>query len=140
MGDLWVENILISTDDKRIPTLYVLDWELARTGLPGVEVGLFCSYMDLLGRESGCSTYSDATDTILRSFIDSYGRVACKSERLAGDTLAHWGISHIFWGPRDPPGGKELTQRLVMDGVEFLARSKDGPFVRKSAVTGLMPA
>ena len=52
MGDLWHENIIVSTDQHAL-RLYILDWELARTGLPGSEIGLFCACMDLLAKGPG---------------------------------------------------------------------------------------
>ncbi|KAI9456934.1 kinase-like domain-containing protein [Boletus coccyginus] len=62
MGDLWYENILVSTDQYQL-RLYILDWELTRTGLPGSELGWFCASMDLLSRRSRLAP------VVLRSFL-----------------------------------------------------------------------
>ena len=136
MGDLWHENILVSTDQHHL-RLYILDWELARTGLPGSEIGLFCAYMGLLGR--GSQIASEPVSVILRSFLDAYSRTSNRDARLAQDTLAHWGVSYVFWTPRDPPGDRELVQDFVRKGVEFLVHSRDNAFLEKSPVKGLLP-
>lgn len=136
MGDLWHENILVSADQHSL-RLYILDWELARTGLPGSEIGLFCAYIDLLSK--GNQVASELAPVILRSFLDAYSRISNRDARLAQDTLAHWGISYVFWTPRDPPGDRELVQDFVRKGVEFLVHSQDKAFLAKSPVKGLLP-
>ncbi|KAF8731251.1 hypothetical protein AX14_004991, partial [Amanita brunnescens Koide BX004] len=40
MGDFWHANVVVSARQEPL-RLFVLDWELARTGLPGFEIGLF---------------------------------------------------------------------------------------------------
>ena len=40
MGDFWHANVVVSARQEPL-RLFVLDWELARTGLPGLEIGLF---------------------------------------------------------------------------------------------------
>ena len=122
-------SVLIKT------TLVSIFW--ARTGLPGSEIGLFCAYMDLLGR--GSQIASKLASGILRSFLDAYSRTSNQDVRLAQDTLAHWGVSYVFWAPRDPPGDRGLAQDFVRKGVEFLVHSRDSAFLAKSPVEGLLP-
>jgi len=135
MGDLWTENILI--DIHQPLRLYILDWELARTGLPGSEIGLFCAYMCLLGR--GNHVTSGPASVILQNFLDTYSRISNQDTRLAQDALAHWGISYVFWAPRDPPGDRELVHELVREGVQFLVQSRNKSFLAQSPVKGLLP-
>jgi len=136
MGDLWHENILISVE-QRPPRLYIVDWELARTGLPGSEIGLFCAYLELLGQGSWVAR--ESTSTMLQSFLDAYVQTSSRDIRLAQDTSVHWGINIIFWTPRDPPGSKELVQSLVRRGVEFLVHSRDLYFLAQSPLKDLLP-
>lgn len=136
MGDLWHENILVSNDQHPL-RLYILDWEVARTGSPGSEIGLFCAYTDLLGK--GNRVASKLASVMLRSFLDAYSHISNRDTRLAQDTLAHWGVNCIFWAPRDPPGGRELVQNLVREGVEFLVHSQDKDYLAQSPVKGLLP-
>jgi len=136
MGDLWDRNIMVSADQHPL-CLYLLDWELARTGPPGSEVGMFCASMDLLAH--GNQVASRQASVILQSFLDAYSRVSHRDARLAQDTLVHWGAIHIFWGPRDPPGGKELVHGLVRKGVKFWVHSRDQDFLAQSPIKGLIP-
>ena len=133
MGDLWHENILLDANEHS-PCLYILDWELARIGLPGSEVGLFCSNMNLLGH----GNYKLAS-VMLQNFVEAYSRISNRDMRLARDTLVHWGINHIFWAPRDPPGDRELVQDFVRDGVEILVHFEDKDFLARSPIKGLLP-
>lgn len=135
MGDLWPENILVGADHPL--RLYILDWELARTGLPGSEIGLFCANIDLLSK--GNQVASKLASVMLRSFLDAYSRISSRDACLAQDTLAHWGITCVFWAPRDPPGDSELVQDFVRKGVDFLVHSQDKDFLAKSPVKGLLP-
>ena len=41
-----------SKSDQHPPRIYILDWELARTGLPGSEIGLFCAYLVILSQKN----------------------------------------------------------------------------------------
>ena len=136
MGDLWQENILVNVDQETLH-LYILDWELARTGLPGSEIGLFCASVDLLAR--GNEVAAKPASALLPAFLDAYSRTSERDAHLAQDTLTHWGISYIFWAPRDPPGDRESVQNFVRQGVQYLVRSRDEDFLVQSPVKGLLP-
>ncbi|KAM6491064.1 Protein kinase-like domain containing protein [Amanita muscaria] len=73
MGDLWHENILLNANEHPL-RLYILDWELARIGLPGSDIGVFCACMDLLGRGNQVA-YKPAS-VMLQSFIEAYSRIS----------------------------------------------------------------
>jgi 5-methylthioribose kinase len=138
MGDLWHGNILIDTH-QHPHRLYILDWELTRTGLPGSEIGLFCANVNLLRRENqvACGPAS----VMLQNFLDAYYRISNQDARLAQETLAHWGIFNAFWAPRDPPlaGDRELVHELVREGVQFTVQSRDKDYLALSPVNGLLP-
>ncbi|KIL65075.1 hypothetical protein M378DRAFT_77370 [Amanita muscaria Koide BX008] len=136
MGDLWHENILLNANEHPL-RLYILDWELARIGLPGSEVGLFCAYTDLLGRANQVA-YKPAS-VMLQNFIEAYSRISNRDMRLAQDTLVHWGINYVFWAPRGPPGDRKLVQDFVREGVEILVHFGDKDFLAQSSVKGLLP-
>ena len=138
MGDFWHENILIDAHD---PThrVFILDWEVAKRGLPGSDVGIFCGGMNFFIR--GDKVASKPAAVILQNFIDGYAR--CVSDPgddvgLAQDTLFHWGGYSVFWAPRSPPGNREVVQALVREGVDFMTRSRDIDFLAQSPVQGLV--
>lgn len=137
MGDFWDANILV---EAHTPTLriFVLDWELAKRGLPGSDVGLFCGAMDILVR--GNKVASQAASTILQNFIDAYALNSTHQDAsLAQDALFHWGGCNVFWAPRVPRDDKEVVQSLVREGVEFLLHSQDVAFLAQSPLLKLLP-
>ncbi|KAM6492895.1 Protein kinase-like domain containing protein [Amanita muscaria] len=136
MGDLWYENILLNANEHPL-RLYILDWELARIGLPGSDIGVFCACMDLLGRGNQVA-YKPAS-VMLQSFIEAYSRISNRDMRLAQDTLVHWGITYVSWAPRDPPDDRKLLQDFVREGVEILVHFRDKDFLAQSPVKGLLP-
>jgi aminoglycoside phosphotransferase (APT) family kinase protein len=137
MGDLWQVNIIVSIHQESV-RVFLLDWELARTGLPGSEIGLFCSNLHLLARWNQVA--SQPALVILQSFIDSYSRAATRDTSLAQDTSSHWGISNIFWAPRALTGAdKELVQDLMKEGVMKMVQSRNQDFLAHSHVKSLLP-
>ena len=138
MGDLWQSNIVVSTHQQPF-RLFLLDWELARTGLAGAEVGLFCASMNFVIR--GTEAASERASVVLQSFIYAYSRVSSRDTRLAQDTLSHWGSYFIFWAPRDPPGNSdgEVIRGFVREGTKLLVHSQDKDFLAESSVNVLLP-
>jgi thiamine kinase-like enzyme len=136
MGDFWHANIVVSVHQQTV-TLFLLDWELARTGLPGSEIGLFCGAMNFLVR--GNQVASKPASVILQSFIEAYSRTATRDANLAQDTSSHWGLYNIFWAPRCPPGDKELVQDLVREGVIQMVQSRNQDFLARSHLKSLLP-
>lgn len=55
-GDFWPGNVVVrlrrGVDGKAeaLEKLYVLDWEVAKTGLPGLDLGQFCAELYLISR------------------------------------------------------------------------------------------
>jgi len=136
MGDLWHGNILVNPHQHPL-RLYVLDWELTRTGLPGAEIGLFCANTDLIRR--GSQVACGPASLILQNFLKAYSRISNRDARLAQDALAHWGIFNVYWAPRYPPGDRELVHEMVREGLQFTLQSKDKNFLAQSPVKGLLP-
>ncbi|KAF9526100.1 kinase-like domain-containing protein [Crepidotus variabilis] len=136
MGDLTYTNVLVSNDDKQPLRIYLLDWELARTGLPGSEFGMFCAFLSPLTR--GDSKAAGLASTVQKSFFNSYSRHAKLNSRLAQDALAHWGANYIYWMPREPLCEEKEVVDFVKEGVEYMARSRDVEFLAQSPVQVLL--
>ena len=137
MGDFWYANVVVSARQGPLH-LFILDWELARTGLPGFEIGLFCGSMEFLIRKN--SVASEPGSLIIRKFIDAYGRVSNRGASLVQDILSHWGIHHIFWAPRVVlfSDDKELVHDFVREGVKLMVCSRDTDFQVQSPVNVLL--
>ncbi|KAF9245911.1 P-loop containing nucleoside triphosphate hydrolase protein, partial [Melanogaster broomeanus] len=118
-GDFWPGNVMVSTRRRAdgsvesVEKLYVLDWELGKTGLPGLDLGQFCAEMHLLSVFHPAR--KESADDIIGSFLKAY-----KESRESGDdvevgrvAVSHIGAHLVAWTPRIPWGGKEQTRRVV---------------------------
>jgi len=98
--------------------VYVLDWELAKPGLAGLDIGQFCAEMHLLRRFSpACGT---SATTVLDAFLKTYRDAAGVGVGVAKDAIVHIGAHLVAWTPRVPWGSKERTREVVDEGVGYL--------------------
>jgi 5-methylthioribose kinase len=120
MGDFWTGNIMVClnpTGDS-LERVYVVDWEVAKPGLAGLDVGQLCAEMHLL-RQFSPACHESATaamDAFLKAYRDAVG----VDLDVARDAAVHVGAHLVAWTPRVPWGGKELTREVVDQGVEYL--------------------
>ena len=117
MGDFWPGNVLVTLDGEDIKSIQVVDWELAKTGIPELDVGQFLAELYLICRfdtEAGV-----AAAAMARAFWGTYrGLHAFNLQAVT----THCGVHLIAWTPRVPWGGKETTRRVVMEGMEMMCR------------------
>jgi aminoglycoside phosphotransferase (APT) family kinase protein len=129
-GDFWPGNIMVSLRREseggtpRLDKLYVLDWELAKIGLQGLDVGQFCAEMRLL--ERFYPNHQEGASTIMKSFLSAYKEGSGSDEALARVAVAHVGAHLVAWTPRVQWGGREKTREVVSEGVELLAGGAEG--------------
>ncbi|OAX30930.1 hypothetical protein K503DRAFT_870828 [Rhizopogon vinicolor AM-OR11-026] len=131
-GDFWPGNIMVSLRKgseggmPRLEKLYVLDWEVARAGLRGLDIGQFCAEMRLLQRFY--PSRHEEVSMIMRSFLSAYkGPGGSKfDEALARVTVAHVGAHLVAWTPRIRWGDREETRETVSEGVELLVGGAEG--------------
>jgi hypothetical protein len=144
MGDFWPGNILFSL--AREPHVDVVDWELAKPGLAGLDIGQFLAEMTLLRvfHPSSCASVDITVSSFLRGYRDTVlGDSAAKQNLtdVARVAATHMGAHLVAWTPRIPWGSKEQTRAVVMDGLEYILRVPDcdEAWLRKSLVGGLLP-
>ncbi|KAG7099765.1 hypothetical protein E1B28_001578 [Marasmius oreades] len=128
MGDFWTGNILLDLDDggSDIKHIFIIDWELAKPGLHGLDVGQFCAEVDLIRRFH--SLNADVSSRIIASFFHSYSNLnAEKDVALYQTALAHWGAHLVIWTPRVQWGGPAETRVVVKDGVKLLLEGYECP-------------
>ncbi|KAG6830350.1 hypothetical protein H0H92_001143 [Tricholoma furcatifolium] len=127
MGDFWPGNIMVVLDDEgTLEKLYLLDWELAKPGVPGVEIGQFCAEIHLVRR------FVPAAESFASAILDSFLH-ACAEETtteidLARSTLAHWGTHLVVWTPRVFPWSddKARTRSAVEEGIQLIVTAIHG--------------
>ncbi|KIJ65047.1 hypothetical protein HYDPIDRAFT_131263 [Hydnomerulius pinastri MD-312] len=131
-GDFWSGNVMVSLRHgeegviESVEKLYVLDWELGKTGLPGLDLGQFCAELHVLGRFHPAR--EESAKAVIESFLEAYKQSTGKGadEDLARVTVGHVGAHLVAWTPRVSWGGRERTREVVNEGVELLVLSSEG--------------
>ena len=130
MGDFWPGNILVggrkgeadSEDEDEDDRVMVVDWEVARTGLAGLDVGQFCAELATLRRLR--PERAEAAGEALKNFVRAYfaGDVGSEADETRRVALGHFGVHLAVWTPRTGwNAGAEATRAVVLTGVARLA-------------------
>lgn len=145
MGDFWPGNILLKTSrnpdntEFTVERVYIVDWELAKPGLQGLDIGQFTAEICTLARVHPTSETS--TMNLLSSFFSGYSHDRTIETRRIKDAAIYTG-QHIVVGiPRFDWGNpsKELIRRVVLEGLEQILNGWDAgdAWLRQSFVGGL---
>lgn len=124
----------------RLDRLYVIDWELSKAGLPGVEIGQFCAEMHML-RRSIPDVCKETASLVLDNFFREYRRAhGSGGVDVARQTLVRWGTHMVILGGRVDWGGKELSREIVLEGARMLVDGQtcSAASLERSAVAGLL--
>jgi len=124
MGDFWTGNILLQLDQADVvKRIYVIDWELAKPGLCGWDLGQLLAELDLLRRFH--PSQKEVASNVISSFYQSYSQVHPSDLELYRTALTHWGNHLVVWTPRVPWGDKETTRQTVLSGVEIIVEGQN---------------
>ena len=131
-GDFWPGNVMVSLRRgadgaiEALDKLYVLDWELAKTGVPALDLGQLCAELHLIGRFH--PHREESAKITIRSFLSAYKQTRSRAmdTSTARVALGHIGAHLVAWTPRVTWGGQEQTRDVVQEGVELLDLSWRG--------------
>lgn len=134
-GDFWPGNVMVRFKEERgerlVEKIYVLDWELAKVGLAGLDIGQFCA--EIHQARTFYPASSDAASAVLDSFLSAYRgqREGGVGPQVGQVALKHVGAHLVAWTPRVPWGEKEKTREVVLAGLGCLLESnkEDGDMV-----------
>ncbi|KAF8903648.1 kinase-like domain-containing protein [Mucidula mucida] len=123
MGDFWPGNIVIKAEGDVIERLSIVDWELAKTGLPGHDLGQFCAEAHLIR-----CFYPPLTevatvliDSLLEAYANHSGPGDLTSDSVLFRDMLALRLTHlVIWTPRIPWGSKSKTREVVMEGFRGL--------------------
>ncbi|KAG6333896.1 hypothetical protein ID866_5181 [Astraeus odoratus] len=143
-GDFWTGNVVVlprrGADGaiEGLGKMYVLDWELAKTGLPGLDLGQMCAELHLISRFH--PHRKDSANTVMQSLLSVYRRTRPTDSALTRVAVSHLGAHLVVWPPRVAWGGRERTREVVQEGVDLLELGWTGsePSLRESIVGTLM--
>lgn len=126
-------------ENKGLKSVVVVDWEMARIGLPGMEVGQFAAEVFMCGRfhPEVCKRISQA---VLDNFFSSYAGKFNVTEALAKRALAHFGTHLAVIGPTVGWGEKGITREVALEGAKAIVEAHEGNMegLKKSVVGGLL--
>lgn len=120
--------------------IYVGDWEMAKLGIPGMDVGQFACEVHLL-RRCNPETCKDTASIVLENFFKEYKAVCGPlPAEVARTALVHWGAHMVIWGPRVDWGGRDLTREFVLEGVRLLVDGWNGSeeWIKESLVGDML--
>ena len=126
MGDFWPGNLMVQLDETgELKQIYVLDWELTKEGLTGIEVGQFAAEIHLL-RRCNAEVCKDTASLVLEHFLKEYKKAAEPDVEVARRALVQWGTHMAILGARVGWGDKELSRAIVLEGVRILVDGYEG--------------
>ena len=133
MGDFWTGNVLVQVgEDGRLERLYVIDWELAKPGLPGLDVGQMLAELHLLRQfQDGTTTAVEATVTAL---WHAYRAKAGSASQEVGEVaVRHVGAHLVAFTPRCPWWGpQERVRGVVLEGIGLLVGSNQDHWLHRA--------
>lgn len=129
MGDFWPGNVLVRQDgaegEEEVQVM-VVDWEMARLGLAGLDVGQFCAELATVRQLR--PERAEAAGEVLKSFVRAYfaGDVGPEADERRRVAVGHFGVHLAVWTPRTGwNAGPEATRAVVLNGVARLAAGAD---------------
>ena len=129
-------NIFVKLqEDSPGTTIYVLDWELAKTGPSSSDLGQFLGEAYLLSHFRSKSNSQD----LISSFIRSYQLTRRHSPVDIGSVVRDAGAHVAVWAVATPWGDEESTKSAVSAGFELfkIGASADRDAIAQSAFSGL---
>ena len=155
MGDFWTGNVVVNTEPDPNPDeaphvtqAYVVDWELAKPGLPFLDVGQFVAELLLL------RNFIPETERLIRSCLDAF--LEAYRDALHGETISeaarvdaafvsgvavHVGVHLVVWTPRIETWKPAARVReTAEEGLELMLKGwqGDATWLRKSIVGKLL--
>ncbi|KAI0053429.1 hypothetical protein FA95DRAFT_742640 [Auriscalpium vulgare] len=139
MGDYWPGNMLVrlgadAEGTVRLERIHIVDWEVAKTGPPGLDVGQLSAEICTAGRFHPESR--GATEQMLTAFLRRYfarsladriggeqGGRGSTVEATARVALEPFGAHLVAWTPRVGWGDVQKTREAVLEGVDCLVES-----------------
>jgi len=120
MGDFWPGNLALSFDDSgNVRQIWVLDWELCKPGVLGVELGQFSAELVLLMRFKA-DICGHTAGAMLGDFLEAYSTFIVPDLEMCKRTIVHLGGHLVTLTPRSDWGDKETTQEVVKEGVKLM--------------------
>ncbi|KAF8628251.1 hypothetical protein AX15_004026 [Amanita polypyramis BW_CC] len=124
MGDFWPGNIMIRVGEgEEVERAYIIDWEMSKPGLAGVEIGQFCAEIGFVRHFH--PEYAAAANAVLSTFLEAYKETAMPGEGVLDTAAVHMGTHYAVIGTRVEWGGREATRAVATEGVRLIVGGGD---------------
>jgi len=132
---------VILDEQGELKTIFVVDWEMSRIGIPGMDVGQFAAEIHFCGRFHP-DVAKEKSKLVLDAFFKAYASKFTVTEDLVRRALTHFGTHLAVIGPTVGWGEKGISREVALEGVNIVVdgyKAKlDG--LRKSPVGALLGA
>jgi 5-methylthioribose kinase len=116
MGDFWTGNLAVALDkDGKLKQIFVVDWEVSKLGLAGIDVGQFSAELYLLKRCHG-AVCGEAASAMLEHFLEAYEPTDEELRRA----VVHLGCHLVVIPSFTTKGDSEITRAVAAEGVEVM--------------------
>ncbi|KAJ7029879.1 kinase-like domain-containing protein [Mycena alexandri] len=139
MGDFWTGNVMVNltkdaiTGETSFENLYVIDWELAKTGVAALDVGQFCA--EALTVTLFKPDAVEASKALIEAFLTEY-RAHCgvMAPHMANTAAKHMGAHLVAITSGARWGTPEETAKAIEVGLEHLMEGCSDRWVRERSV------
>lgn len=131
--------LVVLDSDGKLEKIFVVDWEMSRIGLPGIEVGQFAAEIYFCGRfhKDICE---ETSKVVLDNYFAAYSQKFPATEGLARRALIHFGTHLAVIGPTVGWGPKEISREVALEGAQVIVEGyqADMASLKRSRVGGLL--
>ncbi|KAJ3178638.1 hypothetical protein HDU87_003461 [Geranomyces variabilis] len=121
MGDFWPGNLLV--DAESLGCACVVDWEMARIGVPTLDVSQFCAELYMAEKFKG----SAAAKEVMKGLIEAYGVDRLDLQAFAVGLAMHVAVVGTNYGWETD---QEKLREVVRGAAIYAASALDADFVR----------
>ncbi|CAF0731017.1 unnamed protein product [Adineta steineri] len=134
MGDFWIGNILIDihSEMNTIQRIYIIDWEMARHGLPSNDIAHFCHQLFMYSYFDNCLL----SDIVMSSFLRTYAQLFNLDIEYIKDAAIVLGALITVWAFNFDTDIQETIQL----GIEYMTKAlaTDHTWLNKSVLKHLI--
>ncbi|KAJ7611973.1 kinase-like domain-containing protein [Mycena polygramma] len=134
MGDFWPGNVMVSTaPDGSLKHVNVIDWELAKPGVPALDVGQFCAEMLTVTLFKPAAV--DSSHALVAAFLEAYrAHSGVLAPHFANVAAKHMGAHLVAITPNVGWGTPEETVKAIEVGLEHLMEGCSDRWVRERSI------
>ncbi|CAF1331837.1 unnamed protein product [Didymodactylos carnosus] len=137
MGEFWRGNILvdIDPDTTMLRQIYIIDWEMARYGLPSHDVAQFIPDFVMPPRFK----YHLSSNALLSSFLLTYKKLCHLDNQDIKTVATHVGMHIFVWANGFALKYGEDKKQFVAIGTEYMMKAwaQDWSWLERSVIKDL---